>query len=125
MNVLRAGVFCQSAIENAQNDHAAVVQNILDHKALQSHDSYREARQEAHMRKIRTLFAEIGADESGVITYDMLHDQFQTAAVREYFESLGLDVSDAWSFFKLLAARWEKDNLNSTSGYGRRWGGRD
>ena len=57
------------------------------------------------MRKIRTLFAEIGADESGVITYDMLQDQFQTEAVREYFESLGLDVSDAWSFFKLLAAR--------------------
>ncbi len=26
------GVFCQSAIENAQNDHAAVVQNILDNK---------------------------------------------------------------------------------------------
>ena len=26
------GVFCQSAIENAQNDHAAVVQHILDNK---------------------------------------------------------------------------------------------
>lgn len=26
------GVFCQSAIENAQKDHAAVVQNILDNK---------------------------------------------------------------------------------------------
>ena len=28
----RGGVFCQSAIENAQKDHAAVVQNILDNK---------------------------------------------------------------------------------------------
>ena len=27
-----AGVFCQSAIENAQKDQAAVVQNILDNK---------------------------------------------------------------------------------------------
>lgn len=88
LNVV-TGVFCQSAIENAQNDHAAVVQNILENK-------------ESHLKKITTLFAQLGADDSGVITYDMLQEQFGTPAVREYFESLGLDISDAWSFFKLL-----------------------
>lgn len=86
LNVV-TGVFCQSAIENAQNDHAAVVQNILDNK-------------ESHLKKITMLFSQLGAD--GIITYDMLQEQFSTPAVREYFESLGLDISDAWSFFKLL-----------------------
>lgn len=88
LNVV-TGVFCQSAIENAQKDHAAVVQNILDNK-------------ESHLKKIRALFFKLGADDTGVVTFDMLQEQFSTPAVREYFESLGLDVSDAWSFFKLL-----------------------
>ena len=35
-----AGVFCQSAIENAQNDHAAVVQNILDNKDTSAGSSF-------------------------------------------------------------------------------------
>lgn len=89
LNVV-TGVFCQSAIENAQKDHAAVVQNILDNK-------------EAHLKKIRALFSKLGGtEEAGAITYDMLEEHIQTTAVREYFDSLGLDVSDAWSFFKLL-----------------------
>ena len=56
------------------------------------------------MKKIRELFSKLGADYTGVITYGMLQEAFQTHAVSEYFESLGLDVSDAWSFFKLLDA---------------------
>ena len=32
----------------------------------------------------------------------MLKEHIRTPAMRVYFESLGLDVSDAWSFFKLL-----------------------
>eukprot|EP00434_Breviolum_minutum_P005825 symbB.v1.2.005136.t1/scaffold226.1/size261315/15 len=90
LNVV-TGVFCQSAIENAQKDHAAVVQNILDNK-------------EFHLKKIRDLFSKLGADYTGVITFSMLEEAFDTRAVAEYFESLGLDVSDAWSFFKLLDA---------------------
>eukprot|EP00434_Breviolum_minutum_P005824 symbB.v1.2.005135.t1/scaffold226.1/size261315/14 len=90
LNVV-TGVFCQSAIENAQKDHAAVVQNILDNK-------------ESHLKKIKALFTKIGADDTGIITFEMLQEQFRAPAVKEYFESLGLDVSDAWSFFKLLDA---------------------
>lgn len=56
------------------------------------------------MKKIRDLFSKLGADYTGVITYSMLEEAFGTHAVSEYFESLGLDVSDAWSFFKLLDA---------------------
>eukprot|EP00435_Cladocopium_sp_Y103_P010346 s886_g2.t1 len=88
LNVV-TGVFCQSAIENAQKDQAAVVQNILDNK-------------ESRLKKIRYLFTQLGADNTGAITYEMLNLHMRTPAVRIYFESLGLDVTDAWSFFKLL-----------------------
>ena len=54
------------------------------------------------MKKIKALFSKIGADDTGIITFEMLQEQFRAPAVKEYFESLGLDISDAWSFFKLL-----------------------
>eukprot|EP00913_Durusdinium_trenchii_P034086 g31905.t1 len=104
LNVV-TGVFCQSAIENAQKDHAAVVQNILDNKDRKNGQTAKRGAAEvweSHLKKIRALFFKLGADDTGVVTFDMLQEQFSTPAVREYFESLGLDVSDAWSFFKLL-----------------------
>lgn len=58
--------------------------------------------QELHLKKIRTLFNQLDSDEAGLITYEMLKDNFKKADVSEYFESLGLDVTDAWTFFKLL-----------------------
>ncbi|CAE7254642.1 Cacna1h [Symbiodinium sp. CCMP2456] len=88
LNVL-TGVFCQSAIESAQNDHANVVQSMLANK-------------EAHVEKIRALFSKLGAERDGIITYSMFQEGVNSQAVVEYFETLGLDVWDAWSFFKLL-----------------------
>ena len=38
----------------------------------------------------------------GVITFAMLGEQLETPDVRQYFETLGLDVWDAWSFSKLV-----------------------
>ncbi|CAK9113420.1 unnamed protein product [Durusdinium trenchii] len=88
LNVV-TGVFCQSAIDSAQNDHANVVQSMLANK-------------EAHVEKIKQLFSRLGADKTGVITYGMFEEGLQSPAVTEYFDTLGLDVWDAWSFFKLL-----------------------
>ena len=88
LNVVTA-VFCQSAIESAQKDHATVVQNMLDNK-------------ESHLQKLRTLFSKMGAEEAGGITFGMFEEKINSQAVREYFETLGLDVWDPWSFFKLL-----------------------
>lgn len=88
LNVV-TGVFCQSAIESAQTDHALAVQNILANK-------------EAHLSKIRELFISLAGEEDGVITYAMFEQQVHSPEVREYFETLGLDVWDAWSFFKML-----------------------
>ncbi|CAE6942521.1 CACNA1H [Symbiodinium sp. KB8] len=87
LNVVTA-VFCQSAIEGAQNDHAAKVQSVLADK-------------QAHLEKVRTLFSKFGADD-GVITFGIFEDKINSPAVKEYFATLGLEVYDAWSFFKML-----------------------
>lgn len=87
LNVVTA-VFCQSAIDGAQNDHASKVHAILANK-------------EQHLTKISTLFQKFGA-EGGVITFEQFQKNLKAAEVREYFQTLGLDVWDAWSFFKLL-----------------------
>ena len=53
------GVFCQSAIDSAQQDHASVVQAILEDK-------------EVHVAKIRSLFSQFGGgDACTTITYAM------------------------------------------------------
>lgn len=88
LNVI-TGVFCQSAIDSAQNDHATVVHTILANK-------------QAHLEKVRELFNKLGAENTGGITYLMFEEKITSPEVKEYFESLGLDVWDAWSFFKML-----------------------
>mmetsp|Transcript_77722 Transcript_77722/g.186461 ORF Transcript_77722/g.186461 Transcript_77722/m.186461 type:complete len:570 (+) Transcript_77722:33-1742(+) len=92
LNVV-TGVFCQSAIESAQNDHAMVVQALMDNKA-------------AHIAKLRSLFNHLNGqdNDAGIITLGMFEEKINSPAVREYFEALGLDIWDAWSFFKLLDA---------------------
>ncbi|CAJ1383570.1 unnamed protein product [Effrenium voratum] len=88
LNVVTA-VFCSSAIESAQNDHLALVHTVMANK-------------EAHLEKIRALFKEMGADDEKGITFAQLEENINSPPIQVYFESLGLDVSDAWSFFKLL-----------------------
>lgn len=88
LNVVTA-VFCQSAIESAQNDQITMMQAMLMNK-------------EKHLQKIHQLFEQLGADDSGVITLKIFEENINSPDVRAYFETLGLDVWDAWSFFKLL-----------------------
>lgn len=88
LNVVTA-VFCQSAIESAQNDQVTLMQNMLMNK-------------EKHVRKIQELFGRLGATDDGHITLQMFEENINSDSVTTYFEALGLDVWDAWSFFKLL-----------------------
>ncbi|CAE7948615.1 Cacna1a, partial [Symbiodinium sp. KB8] len=88
LNVLTA-VFCQTAIESAQNDHATAIHSIMAHK-------------ESHLEKIRILFSELGDERSDVITYAMLERKMMAPETQRYFESLGLEIWDVWTFFKLL-----------------------
>eukprot|EP00439_Symbiodinium_sp_Y106_P033385 s2882_g4.t1 len=79
----------QSAMESAQNDHAAMVHSVLKNK-------------QAHIHRIRQLFSKIGDEKTQTITFARFEEKINSPAVRAYFEVLGLDVWDAWSFFKLL-----------------------
>ncbi|CAJ1400977.1 unnamed protein product [Effrenium voratum] len=88
LNVI-TGVFCQSAIDAAQSDHDMVIQSILNNK-------------DTHIEKIRMLFSEIDEDSAGIITFQMFQERIMSEEVKTYFESIDLDVWDAWTFFKLL-----------------------
>lgn len=88
LNVV-TGVFCQSAIESAQSDHEMIMQNIIANK-------------EAHIRKVKSLFCNLDADDSGYISLKELEENIDKKSVTTYFEALELDVHDAWTFFKLL-----------------------
>jgi len=88
LNVMTA-VFCQSAIDSAQSDHSTKCQAILADK-------------EMHIEKIKDLFQEIDEERTGIITYQTFQRKMNSPEVRTYFETIDLDVWDAWSFFKLL-----------------------
>eukprot|EP00913_Durusdinium_trenchii_P033037 g30928.t1 len=60
------------------------------------------AAKQANTEKIRQLFQAIDIEDSGVVTYKMLEQSVLSGQVQTIFESIGLDVWDAWSFFKLL-----------------------
>mmetsp|Transcript_45394 Transcript_45394/g.106210 ORF Transcript_45394/g.106210 Transcript_45394/m.106210 type:complete len:572 (-) Transcript_45394:31-1746(-) len=88
LNVV-TGVFCQSAIQSAQNDDAHVMQTLMDDK-------------EKHLKSLRNLFVQVGLSGVDAITFDAFEEKLDTPPVRQYFESVGLDVRDAWTFFRLL-----------------------
>eukprot|EP00913_Durusdinium_trenchii_P005555 g5176.t1 len=81
LNVV-TGVFCQSAIESAQSDHEMIMQNIIANK-------------EAHIRKVKSLFCNLDADDSGYISLKELEENIDKKSVTTYFEALELDVHDA------------------------------
>lgn len=63
---------------------------------------------EAHLSKMRAVFSEIRENTPGngegdeAITFAMLEEKINSPTVQQLLETLGLDVWDAWSFFKLL-----------------------
>lgn len=88
LNVI-TGVFCQSAIEGAQNDYELVVQSHLANRRM-------------YCGKIRQLFADIDLDGSGTINVNEFEMHLKNEKVKAYFASLELDIEDAWALFKLL-----------------------
>ena len=80
-------VFCQTAIESAQNDQTTMVQTMLDSK-------------EAILSKLKSLFYEIDADEvnaegrAGELTVGVFEAKMKDPEVHNFFESLGLDIWD-------------------------------
>ena len=62
-----------------------------------------------HIEKINGLFFEIDQARTGTITFEMFKKKMDSPEVRTFFETIELDVWDAWAFFKLLdldGGRW-------------------
>jgi len=88
LNVV-TGVFCQTAIENAQQDLELNAQAAAEQK-------------KALITRITAVFEQIDTDRSGSITVQEFTIRMEDETVRNAIESLGLNVSDAWHAFELL-----------------------
>lgn len=81
--------FCQNAIESAQHDQDLVTQQVLSEK-------------KTFVERIQQIFQNIDVNESGYVTIQEFTNHLKDESVCAYFDSLGLDTSDAWTLFKLM-----------------------
>jgi len=88
LNVI-TGVFCQSAIESAQQDKDLVTMHLMANKK-----TLRDG--------ITRLFGDIDSDCSGCITLNEFESYLSHEKAQAYFEALEIDPSDAWLLFKLM-----------------------
>jgi len=88
LNVL-TGVFCQNAIDSAQYDQDLVTQSILLQKNM-------------YVKRIKEIFSQIDDDGSGGVTIHELMQHLENEHMLALWDSLGLDVSDVWTLFKLI-----------------------
>ncbi|CAK0855393.1 unnamed protein product [Prorocentrum cordatum] len=93
LNVV-TGVFCQSAIEGAQQDLELTV------------ETQNKKRQE-HTDRLRMLFKEMNefSDDGGDgLTAAEVHEQLARPRVQAWFTALDVDVRHAWKFFNIIDA---------------------
>merc|ERR1712187_1044273 len=84
------GVFCNSAIESAQKDEAAVINERI-------------AAKEAYSEQLKKLFQDVDSTRNGgVITLVDLEHKLKDEQLRTWLFALEIEVSDAWTLFKLL-----------------------
>eukprot|EP00927_Polykrikos_kofoidii_P027754 TRINITY_DN2431_c0_g1_i15.p1 TRINITY_DN2431_c0_g1~~TRINITY_DN2431_c0_g1_i15.p1 ORF type:complete len:634 (-),score=104.26 TRINITY_DN2431_c0_g1_i15:88-1989(-) len=88
MNVM-TGVFVQSATESAQLDSEQVL-------ALNLADNDRYA------KRLAEICDHLDPSNSGVITLDRLEVILEDQAIMSYFSMIELDLTDAWSLFRVL-----------------------
>ncbi|CAK0836177.1 unnamed protein product [Prorocentrum cordatum] len=88
LNVI-TGVFCSSAVESTQRNPDLVAKSIIDNKRVLT-------------EKLQQLFGAIDGDESGRITIDELELFAEDDLMKAYFQALQIDVSDAFTLFKLI-----------------------
>merc|ERR1711963_289797 len=88
MNVVTS-TFCQTVIENASNDMDQIIHNHISTK-------------DAHMNRMKCLFANLGDNGTGLISYDELAEFLENTEVQAYFQTLNLGVSEVHTLFTLL-----------------------
>jgi hypothetical protein len=95
MNVV-TGVFLQSALEQASQDHDHVIQQQLRAKAI-------------YVDNLERLFHDLDSSKDGSITLDEFEERMGEEKMQAFLQTLEINASDAWTFFKLL----DEDNGGS------------
>eukprot|EP00927_Polykrikos_kofoidii_P064751 TRINITY_DN6029_c0_g1_i2.p1 TRINITY_DN6029_c0_g1~~TRINITY_DN6029_c0_g1_i2.p1 ORF type:complete len:702 (+),score=86.45 TRINITY_DN6029_c0_g1_i2:51-2156(+) len=90
LNVV-TGVFCQGALESAQQDQEEVIESQLS--ALTE-----------HKERLKKLFWDIDEGSSGTITLSTFENYMEDARIQAYFRSLDLHIHEVWSLFRLIDA---------------------
>jgi len=90
MNII-TGIFVNDAMEAARADHDLMMQ--LEQQGTK-----------ALMASLQSIFSEIDQDKGGTITFEEFEKNIKRDEVRVIFQMLGIDVTDAVSFFKVLDA---------------------
>jgi len=83
------GVFCNSAIENAKNDQENVIAEQLMVK-------------DRYIEQFEKLFANLDSLKYGLITLEDLEVVLRDRKMNAWLNVLELNVTDAWTLFKLL-----------------------
>jgi len=89
MNVV-TGVFCNGAIEGAQQDHTEV---------LEAH----VASSQLYVNRFKALFRQIDTNNNGIISVDELEQHLDDEAVQAYFLSMDIQPHEAWTLMTILA----------------------
>lgn len=92
LNVV-TGVFCQTAMENAQNDRDLMMQSLLSDR-------------EQFIEKVKQQFSDMFTvfDDEGKlgVSFREFESHINEPSVQAYLALLELNTSDAWSLFQLL-----------------------
>jgi len=88
LNVV-TGIFCQSAIESAQQDNDEVLEVQLSMK-------------KDYVMKLQELFEDIDQEGDGFVTLAEFEEHLQDKRLAAYFAALDLNVDQAWTLFKLI-----------------------
>merc|ERR1719174_1024492 len=88
LNII-TGVFCESAMEAAQNDRELAVQKHM-------------TKRKEYVAKVRELFKDIDTDNSNIITLDEFERHFDDEKSHAFFASLDIESDLAWDLFKLI-----------------------
>lgn len=88
LNVV-TGVFCEKAIQSAQDDQTTMVQMMHDHRTVLQN-------------RLHDLFFADSGNKSGTISLDEFEAKMDDDKVRSYFASMCLDVTDVSRLFRLF-----------------------
>jgi hypothetical protein len=88
LNVV-TGLFCQSALEVAQNDHQNAVQQQLDDKMK-------------YVQTLKAMFKQWDTIQEGEISLLEFEHNLKDENMRNFLQVLEIEFDDAWSLFRML-----------------------